>query len=369
MIKTSRVLPAAFLAAAALAIGACGSDSNSGGSTPKASDTSAGKAIDINPQPRDSVKDGGTMTWAIDQFSTQWNYNQLDGPEYSTFWVENAVMPQPFDADEKADVTANPDFITKAEVTSTDPEVITLTLNKDAKWSDGKPITERDYETQWKALSGKDEAFQTASTTGYDRIKSVTQGDDEYTVVVTLRQAVRRVEVAVLAPVPGRLPVDPGEVQQGLLQRHPGHGRPVQAAEDRQDGQDGHGRARSEVVGRPGQARQDRLPRPRHLRRDQRVHQRRGRPRRRRSRPERVQAHEGDTRLDDPRGRWSRLPPLHDQRHGAEPHRRQGAPGRRGRHQPRGDREVRPDRAQLAGRDDGQPLLRQHAGRLPGQHG
>ena len=35
--------------------------------------------------------------------------------------------------------------------------------------------------------------------------------------------------------------------------------------------------------------------------------------------------------------------------------------------QPRGDRQGRPHRPAVAGADDGQPLLRQHAGRLPGQ--
>jgi len=127
------------------------------------------------------------MKWAVDQFSTQWNYNELDGPEASTLDVVGALIPQPFKADEKANVAPDPDFISKAELTSQKPEVVTLTLNKKAKWSDGAPITEKDYETQWRALNGKNSAYQVASSTGYERVKSVTPGPggDQYTVVVT----------------------------------------------------------------------------------------------------------------------------------------------------------------------------------------
>lgn len=185
MFKASKVIPVTALVTTALAIGACGSDSDSGNTSPKASDTAATKAIDINPQPRDNVKDGGTVRWAVDQFSTQWNYSELDGPEASTLAVIGGLIPQPFRADEKANVTPDPNFITKAELTSESPQTITLTLNNKAKWSDGTPITEADYEAQFNALSGKNPAFQIASSTGYERVKSVTKGDDEYTVIVT----------------------------------------------------------------------------------------------------------------------------------------------------------------------------------------
>jgi peptide/nickel transport system substrate-binding protein len=120
------------------------------------------------------------MRWAVDQFSTQWNYNELDGPEASTLDVLTALIPQPFVADEKANVTPNPDFIESAEVTSDSPETIKYVLNKKAKWSDGSPITWKDYETQWKALDGTNSKYQIASSTGYERVKSVTRGADDY---------------------------------------------------------------------------------------------------------------------------------------------------------------------------------------------
>ncbi|MFL5846205.1 MAG: ABC transporter family substrate-binding protein [Solirubrobacteraceae bacterium] len=189
MYKLNRIGALAALASAALAVGACGgSDNSSGGGgssdTGSSGESKASTALDINAQPRDNVKEGGVMRWAVDQFSTQWNYNQVNGPEATTLDVIDAVIPQPFIADEKANVTPDPDFITKAEVTSDKPETIELTLNEKAKWSDGTPITANDYITQWKALNGSNPKFQIASSTGYDQIKSVTANGGDYGVKI-----------------------------------------------------------------------------------------------------------------------------------------------------------------------------------------
>ena len=134
------------------------------------------KTQDINAQPVSALKQGGTVVWGLDQYSTQWNYNQVDGPESSTANVIDALMPQPFISDAKANTNPNPDYVTSATQTSTSPQTIELKLNPKAKWSDGTPITEADYAAEWKALNGKNKAFQVASTTGYDQIDSVKEG-------------------------------------------------------------------------------------------------------------------------------------------------------------------------------------------------
>ncbi|MCW2990217.1 MAG: ABC-type dipeptide transport system periplasmic component-like protein, partial [Solirubrobacterales bacterium] len=187
MYKLNRIGALVALASASLAIGACGgSDNNSGGSSDSGTSgkSAVSKALDINPQSADKIKDGGVMKWAVDQFSTQWNYNQVNGPEYSTLAVIGALIPQPFVSDEKANVTPDPNYLDKAELTSEKPETVELTLNKNAKWSDGTPITANDYITQWKALNGSNPKFQIASSTGYDQVKSVTANGDEYHVKI-----------------------------------------------------------------------------------------------------------------------------------------------------------------------------------------
>ncbi|MDX6683157.1 MAG: glutathione transport system substrate-binding protein [Solirubrobacteraceae bacterium] len=178
-----RAAVTASLVALAVAVGACGGAKE--GSTPSAGQkATAQKLIDIAATPRDQVKDGGTMRWPLDQFSSQWNYNQVDGQTQATFDVVYATLPILFVADEHTTVTANPDYVASFDV-STSPQVVTLKLNPKAKWSDGRPITWQDFAAQAKALSGKDSAYSIGSSTGYERISSVKAGADQFEVVIT----------------------------------------------------------------------------------------------------------------------------------------------------------------------------------------
>lgn len=205
-VTTRSTAVAAAALTVALGVAACSSSGGGGGgntggakspgasapSTPQSAPTtnSGGGTSglveqDINAQPVSKLKQGGTVVWGLDQYSTQWNYNQVDGPESSTANVINALMPQPFVSDAKANVTPDPDYVTSATQTSASPQTIEYKLNPKAKWSDGTAITEADFAAQWKALNGKTKAYQPASTTGYEQISSVSQGKaGKYDVVV-----------------------------------------------------------------------------------------------------------------------------------------------------------------------------------------
>ena len=192
-VRSRRIALWAMLAAAlALVVAACGGSDNGGGGggsnakPTKSQEASAEKQIDINETPLDKVKQGGTVRWAVDQFSTQWNYNQLNGPEASTAQVLYGVMPYAFIADKTAKVAPNPDYVTSAKATNVGgKQTVTIELNPKAKWSDGTPITEKDYETQWQAMRGKNPAYQISSSTGYEQIDSVKQGKDDHEVIAT----------------------------------------------------------------------------------------------------------------------------------------------------------------------------------------
>lgn len=163
-----------------LAVAGCG------GSKDSTSSKSGLKAVDVNATSRDELKDGGTVRWAVDQFSTQWNLNHLDGPTVATATVISAVMPSLFVADEAANLTPNEDYVTSAELTARSPrQVVTYKINPKARWSDGEPITVKDFVAQWKALRSADAPYLVASSTGYERVSSVEQGADEHEVVVT----------------------------------------------------------------------------------------------------------------------------------------------------------------------------------------
>ena len=127
-------LLAVLVSASALVAAACGGSDNGGSSSTakptKAQEASATKQIDINEQPLDKLKQGGTVRWAVDQFSTQWNYNQLNGPESSTSQVLYGVMPYAFIADKTAKVAPNPDYVTSAKAdNSSGKQVVTIELN------------------------------------------------------------------------------------------------------------------------------------------------------------------------------------------------------------------------------------------------
>jgi peptide/nickel transport system substrate-binding protein len=55
-------------------------------------------------------------------------------------------------------------------------------------WGDGTPITEADFEAQWRALSGTNKDFRTPFTQGYNEITAVTPGRDTREVLVTFSQ-------------------------------------------------------------------------------------------------------------------------------------------------------------------------------------
>jgi len=172
--------------AGVLTLSACGG-SSSGGSkaTGKPAQASGVPAININAHPVSDLKQGGTVIWAGDQFGPQWNVNQINGNETTMTNAMAALMPEPTITDEKGNVSYNPDYWTSVKVVSTNPQKIEYKLNPKGKWSNGTPITVADFKSEWKALNGSNSKFDPASTSGYTQISDVSQGTDQFDVLVT----------------------------------------------------------------------------------------------------------------------------------------------------------------------------------------
>ncbi|GGO34455.1 ABC transporter family substrate-binding protein [Streptomyces lasiicapitis] len=170
---------AVFLAAGVLALPAlagCGSGDESGAPT---------AAQDIAPAARDSVADGGTVTWAVDALPETFNAFQSDADQ-ATGRVTGAVLPSMFRLDDKGRPERNADFLESAEVVEREPQQVVLyKLNQQAVWSDGREIGADDFAAQWRALSGKDSAYWTARNAGYDRIAKIERGANNLEVRVT----------------------------------------------------------------------------------------------------------------------------------------------------------------------------------------
>ena len=170
-----------LLTVAAVALTGCGR----GGGAALGGTDRAVRGIDINPLPRDQVRDGGDLRLPLLAMPNNYNYNQVDGRHVDVLALAGAVLPALFRATADGRLAGNPDYLVSAQVTSTAPQVVTYTVNPDATWTDGTPITWRDFAAYWHSSSGTDPAYRAAGTTGYDSISSVTRGADDRQAVIT----------------------------------------------------------------------------------------------------------------------------------------------------------------------------------------
>jgi peptide/nickel transport system substrate-binding protein len=154
--------------------------------TGSASKAGPSGANDIAATGRADLADGGKLTWPVDTYPPNFNLNQLDGALADNASVMGALMPGMFNIDPLAQPVVNTDYASSAVLTATEPkQIVTYKLNPKATWDDGTPITEADFEAQWKALAGTNPAFHIASSNGYEKVESVVKGADDKEIVVT----------------------------------------------------------------------------------------------------------------------------------------------------------------------------------------
>jgi peptide/nickel transport system substrate-binding protein len=177
---------AAAVTAVALVVSGCGGgSSDSGSGSSGGGEQQSATENQTNPVDRDQLVQGGSFRWPLSEMPPNFNYNQLDGALDPNEDVISALMPEAYEFSADSTPSVNENYFSSVELTSEDPQVVTYTINPDAVWSDGKPITAADLVSQWKALNGTNPAYNVASTTGYEEITSVEQGTDEKQAVVT----------------------------------------------------------------------------------------------------------------------------------------------------------------------------------------
>lgn len=144
-----------------------------------------GATADINPQDPTTLRQGGNLRLALTGFPPNFNYLHVDGNLGELGRMLRATLPRAFFIKPDGEMTVNSDYFTSVELTSSDPQVVTYTINPKAVWSDGTPITWEDFASQINATSGKDKAFLFASPNGSERVASVTKGVDDRQAVIT----------------------------------------------------------------------------------------------------------------------------------------------------------------------------------------
>lgn len=168
---------------AALTLTAC-----SGGSeeAPSAGGSAeVGTTNDVNPQDVANLKQGGNLRLALNEFPPNFNSLHIDGNTGDVGSLMRPTMPRAFRISADGSAAVNTDYFTDVELTGTNPQVVTYTINPKAVWSDGTPVTWEDIRAQINATSGKDKNFAIAATNGSDRVAKVDRGVDDRQAVVT----------------------------------------------------------------------------------------------------------------------------------------------------------------------------------------
>jgi peptide/nickel transport system substrate-binding protein len=161
--------------------GGSGSNNNGGGKAASA------VTNEINPVDRGKLQQGGDLRWAVGEVPPNFNYNELDGTLQDNAQIMSALLPYPFDFSADSTPSVNKDYFDKIELTGKSPQTLEYDINKKATWSDGKPVSADDLIAQWKALNGTNKAYNVSSTTGYDQIADVKQGDSPQQAIVTFK--------------------------------------------------------------------------------------------------------------------------------------------------------------------------------------
>lgn len=216
----------ALLAALMLVLVSCGG----GGHGPTSAAGPLG-TIDIGATPAAQLRDGGTFRWAVDLIPPNFNYNEVDGAEFNNYRILASVMPIPWLAQPDATVRLNTDYLVSATLTSTNPEVVTYTLRNEATWSDGTPMTWRDFQAQWQAMNGRNKAYLIATSTGYADIASVTRGVSDKQAVVTFANPFADWQTLFSPLYPASTNSDPTTFNTGWIQGFPVTAGPFKVAQ------------------------------------------------------------------------------------------------------------------------------------------
>lgn len=118
---------AGALLAASLVLTSC-----SGGNEPPPSaggNAELGKTNDINPQDPATLRDGGDLRLALSGYPPNFNTLHIDGNLGELGGLLRWTMPRAFTISPDGEPKVNPDYFTSVELTNTDPQVVTYTIN------------------------------------------------------------------------------------------------------------------------------------------------------------------------------------------------------------------------------------------------
>ncbi len=117
---------------------------------------------------------GGEVAMAIDADIENWNVDSPLGSVGAAPWVMSSVLPHTFDVGPDFSTTRNTDLLSGAE--RPDPRTVVYTINPDAAWNDGTPVSAEDFVYNWRTRNGRDCPDCPTYATGYETITAITGG-------------------------------------------------------------------------------------------------------------------------------------------------------------------------------------------------
>ncbi|HEY2795635.1 MAG TPA: ABC transporter family substrate-binding protein [Micromonosporaceae bacterium] len=179
------------LAAFALLASGCTGSGGGGGAAGDRNGGSAAAPNQINPVAYDKVASGGVLHYPLNQPIANFNSYELNGNNVNTAAIVGPMLPSLFTIDGKDAFRFNANYLTgEPKVTTAPAQTMTYEINPKAKWSDGTPISYKDFISQWQALNGSDPNYTLQLSAAYSRIASVARGATDQEVVVTLKPGV-----------------------------------------------------------------------------------------------------------------------------------------------------------------------------------
>ncbi|MCW2899330.1 MAG: extracellular solute-binding protein family 5 [Streptosporangiaceae bacterium] len=182
--------------------------------------------FDVNAVPREQLRTGGTLRWPIPELPRQWNLAHADvatgrpAAGGAAGEVLPGLMPYVMRCDEKGVPHPDPDYVTDVRLSRrAGRQVVTYTLNRRAVWSDGSPITYRDYAAQARALSGRGKRLRLGSVAGYDHVAKAERGSDDHQVIVSFARPLADWPELFSPLYPAATNSDPAAFDTGWLDR------------------------------------------------------------------------------------------------------------------------------------------------------
>jgi ABC-type dipeptide transport system, periplasmic component len=193
----------AVLTAGALLLSAC-SGGTEGGSTGSPTEPTEELALVAYEQVAAAdVAQGGTFNRAVDSTPTDegsWNPNHAKAQNVMVQRMLEPTLGQLGKADEEGKAVVNEDYAESVELTSEDPQIVTVKLNSKAVWQDGTPITANDWKATIDNGGNVDGGFEVVPSSIYSAIGSVdVVSDTEFT--VTFAQTYADWQTLLLIPV------------------------------------------------------------------------------------------------------------------------------------------------------------------------